>query len=95
MFAVAVKEPVVDYGVALHQIQASYKQTNGTLYWRMAQVYYALRDLCANVRGWNNRMGFEVIAQVPQFVETQENQSMFAAVDGAQEDEDVELRAAA
>jgi hypothetical protein len=24
-------------------------------------VYYALRDLLANVRGWNNKMGFEIV----------------------------------
>jgi hypothetical protein len=63
VFGVAIKEPAVDSSRALEEIQHAYRRTNGGLYWRGAQVYYALRDLLANVRGWNNRMGFEVIGQ--------------------------------
>jgi len=62
VFAVGVKQSAVDCSVALAEIEQAYRRANGTLYWRGAQVYYALRDLFANLRGWNNRMGFEVIS---------------------------------
>jgi SAM-dependent methyltransferase len=63
VFAVGVKQSAVDCSVALAEIQDAYRAANGTLYWRGAQVYYALRDLMANLRGWNNRMGFELIGK--------------------------------
>ncbi|MEX1255770.1 MAG: methyltransferase domain-containing protein [Dehalococcoidia bacterium] len=63
VFAIGVKQSAVDCSVALAEIEQAYREANGTLYWRSAQVYYALRDLLANVRGWNNRMGFELITQ--------------------------------
>ncbi len=63
VFVVAVKEPSVDHAAALREIQEAYRRSNGTPYWRMAQVYYALRDLAANLRGWNNRFGFELVAR--------------------------------
>jgi hypothetical protein len=61
-----VKQSAVDCSVALAEIQDAYRAANGTLYWRGAQVYYALRDLMANLRGWNNRMGFELISERTQ-----------------------------
>lgn len=61
VFAVAAKQPAFDRRPGFAALEQAYRKTNGSMFWRAAQVYYALRDLLANVRGWNNKMGFEVI----------------------------------
>jgi hypothetical protein len=60
VFAVAAKGPA-DRRAGFAEVERQYRKTNGSLFWRAAQVYYALRDLLANVRGWNNKMGFEIV----------------------------------
>lgn len=60
VFAVGAKGPA-DRRAGFAEIERVYRRTNGSLFWRAAQVYYALRDLLANVRGWNNKMGFEIV----------------------------------
>ena len=45
---------------AFAAIEAAYRQANRNWYWRVAQPYYAARDLLSIVRR-NNAMGFEVV----------------------------------
>lgn len=61
VFAIGVKQPSQDYAAAFAAIERAYRRRNSTAYWRAAQVYYAVRDLAANLRGRNNAFGFQVV----------------------------------
>lgn len=62
VFAIGIKQPSRDYSAAFREIECVYRRRNSGAYWRAAQIYYALRDLSANIRGCNNRFGFEVVS---------------------------------
>lgn len=63
VFALAVKRPRSDVTPALARIQEAYYRTNSTLFWRMAQVFDALRDLSATLRRRDNQIGFELVTR--------------------------------
>ena len=60
VFAVGVREPEAPCQPAFAAIEEAYRRANRTWYWRIAQPYYAARDLVGIIRH-NNAMGFEVI----------------------------------
>jgi SAM-dependent methyltransferase len=60
VFAIGVREPAASCAPAFAAIEAAYRRANKSWYWRVAQPYYAARDLLSIVRS-NNAMGFEVI----------------------------------
>ncbi len=60
VFAVGIREPQTSCAAAFAAIEQAYRQANHTWYWRVAQPYYAARDLISIARR-NNAMGFEVV----------------------------------
>ena len=60
VFAVGVREPALSCAASFAAIEAAYRSANRTWYWRVAQPYYAARDMVNIVRR-NNAMGFEVV----------------------------------
>jgi|CXWL01.1.fsa_nt_gi SAM-dependent methyltransferase len=60
VFAVGVREPTVPCTTLFANIEQAYRRANKTWYWRVAQPYYAARDLLSIARR-NNAMGFEVV----------------------------------
>ncbi len=61
VFAVGVREPASSFDAAFAAIEAAYRRTNRTWYWRVAQPYYVARDMLGAIRR-NNAMGFEVVS---------------------------------
>jgi len=64
VFAVGVRESGASCQDAFAAIEAAYRRANRNWYWRVAQPYYAARDLLSIVRR-NNAMGFEVVRGTP------------------------------
>jgi SAM-dependent methyltransferase len=60
VFCVGVREPAPACTAAFAAIEREYRRANRTWYWRVAQPYYAARDVLNIVRR-NNAMGFEVV----------------------------------
>ena len=60
VFAIGVREPEASFAEQFAGIQRAYRSANRTWYWRVAQPYYAARDMVNIVRR-NNAMGFEVV----------------------------------
>jgi SAM-dependent methyltransferase len=61
VFAVGVRKPALPCAESFAAIEAAYRSANRTWYWRVAQPYYAARDMLNIVRR-NNAMGFEVVS---------------------------------